>query len=263
MSRLRVMVVDDEPLAREGLVELLEPHEAIEVAGVFADGPSALLALGDYRVDAMFVDVQMPGMTGFELVGAIDVDPLPAVIFVTAYDEYAIRAFEVNAVDYLLKPVSTERLAQTVERLRAHVRARESMGPDAYRARMTSLLDGVVPDRAHGVGRLIVREVGQIIVVPTRDVDWVEGADYYVKLHVRNTVHMLRETLASLEQRLDPRKFLRIHRSAIVNLTRVRAVEAAARGEGVAVLVDGSRLKVTRAKREELERKLELLHDAG
>lgn len=263
MSRLRVMVVDDEPLAREGLVELLEPHEAIEVVGVFADGPSALLALVDARVDAMFVDVQMPGMTGFELIGAIDVDPLPAVIFVTAYDEYAIRAFEVNAVDYLLKPVSTERLAQTVERLRAHVRARESTGPDAYRAKMTSLLDGVVPDRAHGVGRLIVREVGQIIVVPTRDVDWVEGADYYVKLHVRNTVHMLRETLASLEQRLDPRKFLRIHRSAIVNLTRVRAVEAAARGEGVAVLVDGSRLKVTRAKREELERKLELLHDAG
>jgi two-component system, LytTR family, response regulator len=263
VSRLRVMVVDDEPLAREGLVELLEPHEAIEVVGVFADGPSALLALADARVDAMFVDVQMPGMTGFELVGAIDVDPLPAVIFVTAYDEYAIRAFEVNAVDYLLKPVSTERLAQTVERLRAHVRARESTGPDAYRAKMTSLLDGVVPDRAHGVGRLIVREVGQIIVVPTRDVDWVEGADYYVKLHVRNTVHMLRETLASLEQRLDPRKFLRIHRSAIVNLTRVRAVEAAARGEGVAVLVDGSRLKVTRAKREELERKLELLHDAG
>ena len=128
---------------------------------------------------------------------------------------------------------------------------------------MTSLLDGVVPDRVHGVGRLIVREVGQIIVVPTRDVDWIEGADYYVKLHVRNLVHMLREPLASLEQRLDARKFLRIHRSAIVNLTRVRAVEAAARGEGVAVLVDGTRLKVTRAKREELERRLELLHDAG
>jgi two-component system LytT family response regulator len=257
------MVVDDEPLAREGLVELLQPHDGIEVAGVFGDGPALLAALDDARPDAIFVDVQMPGMTGFELVDAIDVDPLPAVIFVTAYDEYAIRAFEVNAVDYLLKPVSTERLAQTVERLRAHVRARESTAPEAYRAKMTSLLDGVVPDRVHGVGRLIVREVGQIIVVPTRDVDWVEGADYYVKLHVRGTVHMLRETLASLEQRLDPRKFLRIHRSAIVNLTRVRAVEAAARGEGVAVLVDGTRLKVTRAKREELESKLELLHDAG
>ena len=268
---MRVMVVDDEPLAREGLVELLEPRDGIEVLGAFADGASALDALttpGATRPDAIFVDVQMPGMTGFELVDAIDIDPLPAVIFVTAYDDYAIRAFEVNAIDYLLKPVSTERLAQTVERLRAHVRARaaasNSSPTDAtYRAKMTSLLDGVVPDRVHGVGRLIVREVGQIIVVPTRDVDWIEGADYYVKLHVRNLVHMLREPLASLEQRLDARKFLRIHRSAIVNLTRVRAVEAAARGEGVAVLVDGTRLKVTRAKREELERRLELLHDAG
>jgi len=264
VSGLRVMVVDDEPLAREGLVELLEPHAGVDVVGAFADAPSLLGALDDARPDAIFVDVQMPGMTGFELVDAIDVDPLPAVIFVTAYDEYAIRAFEVNAVDYLLKPVSTERLAQTVERLRTHVRARETTRPDdAYRAKMTSLLDGTLPDRAHGVGRLIVREVGQIIVVPTRDVDWVEGADYYVKLHVRNAVHMLRETLSSLEQRLDPRKFLRIHRSAIVNLTRIRVVEASVRGEGVAVLVDGTRLKVTRARREELERKLELLHDAG
>jgi two-component system LytT family response regulator len=260
---IRVVVVDDEPLAREGLVELLEIQRDIEVVGAFADGQSALGAIEDARPDAVFVDVQMPGMTGFELVDALEIDPLPAVIFVTAYDEYAIRAFDVNAIDYLLKPVSTERLAQTVERIRSHVRGRESARTDAaYRARMTSLLDGVVPDRAHGVGRLIVREVGQIIVVPTRDVDWIEGADYYAKLHVRRTVHMLRETLASLEQRLDPRKFLRIHRSAIVNLTRVRAVEASVRGEGVVVLVDGTRLKVTRAKREELERRLEGLHES-
>src|SRR5205085_2443410 len=130
----------------------------------------------------------------------------------------------------LLKPVSTERLAQTVERVGAHLRGREHARTNvAYRAKMTSLLEGVVPDRAAGVGRLIVREVGQIIVVPTRDVDWIEGADYYAKLHVRNAVHMLRETLASLEQRLDATRFLRIHRSAIVNLTRVRTVEAAVR----------------------------------
>ena len=258
MSDLRVIVVDDEPLAREGMVELLETHDDIEIAGAFPDGPTALVAIESIKPDAVFVDVQMPGMTGFELVDALDVDPLPAIVFVTAYDEYAIRAFEVNAIDYLLKPVSTDRLTQTVSRVRAHVRSR---GDDGYRAKMTTLLDGVVPDRAHGVGRLIVREVGQIVVVPTRDVDWVEGADYYAKLHVRNAVHMLRETLSSLEQRLDARKFLRIHRSAIVNLTRVRAVESAVRGEGVAVLADGTRLKVTRAKREELERRLEQLHD--
>jgi two-component system LytT family response regulator len=258
MSDMRVVVVDDETLAREGLVELLQPQPGIEIAGAFADGPSALAGIETTKPDVVFVDVQMPGMMGFELVESLDVDPLPAIVFVTAYDEYAIRAFEVNAIDYLLKPVSVDRLAQTVARVRTHLRGRRD---DAYRAKMTSLLDGVSPDRAHGVGRLIVREVGQIIVVPSRDVDWVEGADYYVKLHVRNAVHMLRETLSSLEQRLDARKFLRIHRSAIVNLTRVRAVEAAVRGEGVAVLADGTRLKVARAKRDELERRLEQLHD--
>jgi two-component system, LytTR family, response regulator len=258
MSDLRVVVVDDEMLAREGLVELLEPHAGIEVVAAFADGPPALGFIESMKPDVVFVDVQMPGMTGFELVEALEVDPLPAIVFVTAYDEYAIRAFEVNAIDYLLKPVSTERLAQTVARVRAHVRGKSD---DGYRAKMTTLLDGVSPDRANGVGRLIVREVGQIVVVPTRDVDWVEGADYYAKLHVRSAVHMIRETLSSLEQRLDRRKFLRIHRSAIVNLARVRSVEAAVRGEGVAVLTDGTRLKVTRAKREELERRLEQLHD--
>src|SRR6185295_275522 len=159
MNVVRVLVVDDEPLAREGLVELLETHAGIEIAGAFADGPSALSAVEGARPDAIFVDVQMPGMTGFELVDALDIDPLPAVVFVTAYDEYAIRAFEVNAIDYLLKPVSTERIAQTVDRVRAHVRGREtSRADDAYRTRLTALLDGVVPDRAHGVGRLIVRE---------------------------------------------------------------------------------------------------------
>ena len=262
MSEIRAVVVDDEPLAREGLVELLAPQQDVEVIGAFADGLSALAGLESLTPNAIFVDVQMPGMTGFELVDALELDPLPAIVFVTAYDEYAIRAFEVNAIDYLLKPVATDRLAQTVERVRAHVRGRDvSLGQEGYRAKVNSLLDGVTPDRAHGVGRLIVREVGQIIVVPTREVDWVEGADYYVKLHVRSTVHMLRESLASLEQRLDARKFLRIHRSAIVNLTRVRSVESSLRGDGVAVLVDGTRLKVTRAKREELERRLEQLHD--
>ena len=264
MSSVRVVVVDDEPLAREGLAELLATHAGIDVVGVFADGVEALGALADARPDAMFVDVQMPGMTGFELVDAIDLDAVPAIVFVTAYDEYAIRAFEVNAIDYLLKPVSAERLAQTVERLRLHLRTRANAeANDTYRAKLGVLLDGVVPERAHGVGRLIVREVGQIIVVPTRDIDWIEGADYYAKLHVGKTVHMLRESLASLEGRLDARKFFRIHRSAIVNLARVRAVETSVRGEGVAVLADGTRLKVTRARREDLERRLEQLHDGS
>ncbi|HEX6053961.1 MAG TPA: response regulator, partial [Gemmatimonadaceae bacterium] len=152
MTTVRVMVVDDEPLAREGLVELLETHEGIEVAGAFGDGASALAAIETERPDALFVDVQMPGMTGFELVESLEVDPFPAVVFATAYDEYAIRAFEVNAVDYLLKPVARDRLAQTVARVRAHARGR---GDADYRAKLASLLERVAPARAEGVGRLI------------------------------------------------------------------------------------------------------------
>jgi two-component system, LytTR family, response regulator len=260
MTKLRVVVVDDEPLARGGLVELLERDHDVTIAGAFADAVSALAALEQARADVLFVDIRMPGMSGLELVEVLDTDPLPAVVFVTAYDAYAIRAFELNAVDYLLKPVSTERLAQTLERVRQEMHDRVD---DGYRARLTALLDGIMPERAKGAGRLIVREIGQVMVVATRDVDWIEGADYYAKLHVGVKIHLLRETLASLEKRLDPNRFLRVNRSAIVNLTRVRAVEAHLRGEGMVVLADNTRIKVTRSRRAELEQKLEQLHDLG
>lgn len=258
MTGLRVVVVDDEPLAREGLAEQLAALPGVTIAGVFADGPAAIAGLEEARADALFVDIRMPGMSGFELVESLDLDPMPAIVFVTAYDAFAIRAFEVNALDYLLKPASAERLAQSVERIRAQVKTRGD-----YKARLAAALDAIAPDRPRGVGRLIVREVGQVIVVATRDVDWIEGADYYARLHVGPKVYLLRESMSSLEQRLDPARFQRVHRSAIVNLTRVRSVEAALRGDGVVVLADGTRIKVTRARREELEQKLEGLHETG
>ena len=230
-----------------------------DVVGSFADGISALTGMHDLQVDVLFVDIQMPGMSGFDLIDALSGGPLPLVIFVTAYDAHAIRAFEVNALDYLLKPVSPERLAQTVERVRAQ---RRDHGGAAAQTRISSLLEGL-PGRSRGVGRLIVREVGQVIVVPTREVDWIEGADYYALLHVGSAAHLLREALASLERRLDPGRFVRIHRSTIVNLSQVCAVEAAQRGDGVVVLKGGARLKIMRSRREGLERKLEALHDAG
>jgi len=257
MTDLRAVVVDDEPLAREGLVELLEQQPGVTVAAAFADAPSALAALDRVRPDVLFVDIQMPGMSGLELVEALDQDPLPAVVFVTAHDAHAVRAFEVNALDYLLKPATGERLRQSLER----VRQARGTTDAAYRDRLAAMLGTLLPGRAAGAGRLIVREVGQIVVVATRDVDWIEGADYYAKLHVGPRVHMLRESLASLEQRLDPARFLRVHRSTIVNLGRVRAVEAHDRGDGIVVLATGARLKVTRARRAILEQRLESLHD--
>lgn len=258
MTSIRVVVVDDEPLAREGMVELLEKEPGVVIAGAFGDGLSALTALDSLEADALFVDIQMPGMTGLELVELLDLERLPAIVFVTAYDAYAIRAFELNAMDYLLKPVSPERLAQSLERIRASRREKED--PD-YRARLASLLDGLVPGRKAGVGRLMVREVGQVIIIATREIDWIEGADYYAKLHLGARVHLLRETLTSLERRLDQGRFMRINRSTIINLTRVRSVETHVRGEAIVVLSNDERLKVTAQRREELERRLEGLHD--
>jgi two-component system LytT family response regulator len=258
MSQLRVVVVDDEQLAREGLVEMLERDARITIVGAFGDALSALAAIDSVRPDALFVDIQMPGMTGLELVDLIEADPFPAVVFVTAHDAFAIRAFELNAMDYLLKPVSSERLTQTLNRLHDQLPGKADV---EYRSRLAALLEGMLPGHSQGVGRLIVREVGQVIVVATREVDWIEGADYYAKLHVGPRIHLLRETLVSLERRLDPRRFMRINKSAIINLTRVKAVETHQRGEGLVVLVGNIRLKVTRARREDLERKLEELHD--
>ncbi|MEO8032461.1 MAG: LytTR family DNA-binding domain-containing protein [Gemmatimonadota bacterium] len=259
MNPLRAVVVDDEPLAREGLVELLERLPELTIVGAFVDGMSALIGLHQLEVDVLFVDIQMPGMSGFDLIEALSGGPLPLVVFVTAFDAHAIRAFEVNALDYLLKPVSPERLGQAVERVRAQRRDQDAA---SAQSRISALLEGL-PGRPRGVGRLIVREVGQVIVVPSREVDWIEGADYYALLHVGSTAHLLRETLTSLERRLDPDRFIRIHRSTIVNLSRVRAVEAALRGDGVVVLTSGARLKVMRSRRDLLERKLEALHDGG
>jgi two-component system LytT family response regulator len=251
MTRLRVMVVDDEPLAREGLAELLSTLPDLDVVGTFGDGESALGAIERDTPDMVFVDIRMPGLDGFDVVAAIDPTRMPAVIFVTAYDAFAVKAFEVNALDYLLKPVTRERLAATVERVRARKRG-GSLMPE----RLSDLLERVAATRPTHVARLIVREVGRIIVVPTSDVDWIEGADYYARLHVGPRSYLIRESLSSLERRLDPSQFLRLHRSAIANLSRVRMVEAAERGDGVAVLSTGARIRVPATRRSELERRL-------
>ena len=250
MTDLRVMVVDDEPLAREGLAELLSAMPDVTVVGAFADGVSALQAMETDLPDVLCVDIRMPGLDGFDVVAALDPERLPAVIFVTAYDAFAVRAFEVNAIDYLLKPVTNDRLEAAI----ARARARHGQMPAD---RLMNLLEGLAETRrSSGVGRLIVREVGRIIVIPTNDVDWIEGADYYARLHVGPKSYLIRESMLSLEKRLDPARFLRLHRSAIVNLARVKAVEAAERGDGVAVLSTGARIRVTASRRAELEERL-------
>ena len=257
MSSLRVMVVDDEPLAREGLAELLHAMPDVTVVGTFGDGMSALQAMEADLPDVLCVDIRMPGLDGFDVVAALDPERLPSVIFITAYDAFAVRAFEVNAMDYLLKPITSDRLDAAIARARDRKRADQMP-----RERLMNLLEGLAETRrSSGVGRLIVREVGRIIVIPTNDVDWIEGADYYARLHVGPKSYLIRESMLSLENRLDPARFLRLHRSAIVNLARVRTVEAAERGDGVAVLSTGAKLRVTASRRAELEKRLGELKD--
>jgi two-component system LytT family response regulator len=254
MTPIRVMVVDDEPLAREGLAELLRAIPGVQVVGVHPDGPSAIAAVDADPPDLLVLDIQMPGVSGFDVVAALDRAHLPAIVFATAHDAFAIKAFEVNALDYLLKPVQPERLLEAVERAR---RAKQE-GAASLRERLEGLLS-TVGARQGGVGRLIVREVGQIVVIATAHVDWIEGSDDYAKLHVGPKVHLMRETLAALEERLDPARFMRVHRSAIVNLARVAAVESRERGDATALLSTGARVKVMRDRRADLETRLQQL----
>jgi len=254
---MRIVVVDDEPVALRGLASLLETDASVDIVAQCADGRAAIAAIRSLAPDVVFLDVQMPEIDGFSVVQQIGVDHMPVVVFVTAFDQFAIRAFEVSAVDYLLKPFSDERAFQALERARRAVALRSI---DETRVRLATLLAALSPtvesNAATEQSRFIIREHSRTYAVPIPTVDWIEGADYYVKLHVAEKVHLLREPMTSLAKRLNPRQFYRLHRSAIVNLTRVREIKVSA-GEPTVVLVDGTRLRVTRGRRAELERLLE------
>lgn len=242
---VRVIIVDDEPIAREGLRALLSGDREIEVVAECGDGESAVEAIRKLRPDIVFLDVQMPDVDGFDVLRALSGEPLPVVVFVTAYDKYAVRAFDVHAVDYLLKPFHDERFAEALTRAKAASRGRHS---DATAERIARLLD----ERTPRLTRLLVKTGGRVLFIRVDEIDWIEAADYYVKLHVAGKVHMLRESMAALETRLDPAMFFRVHRSAIVNLERVRELQPFSRREHVLVLRDGTRLRLTRSRRERL-----------
>ena len=259
-EHIRVLVVDDEPLARAGVCDLLSRDPEVTVVGEAGNGEDAVTAIEELRPDLVMLDVQMPGMTGFEVLRAIGPEHMPPVVFITAYDQFAVRAFEVNAVDYLLKPFDDERFAVTLARAKKTVR--QSHAGELSR-QLASLLErsGAVSTAAAAPAapaapysdRLVVKSSGRVFFLRSEEIDWVEAADYYVKLHAGGKTHLLRETMNALEERLDPRKFFRVHRSAIVNLDRIRELQPYFRGEHVLILQDGTRLKLSRARRERLE----------
>ncbi|GJM44348.1 MAG: DNA-binding response regulator [Gemmatimonadota bacterium] len=252
---IRVLIVDDEPLARERLRSLLEKEDGIELIGECVDGRSAIETIDAEKPDLVFLDVQMPEFDGFDVLEAVEPNCRPVVVFVTAFDEYAVRAFEVHALDYVLKPFDRERFGAALGRARAEI-GRSATGGGDIDQRLEALLSEL-EDRRKRLERIVVKSGGRVFFLRTEDVDWIEAAGNYVELHVGAESHLLRETMNQLEKRLDPKLFLRIHRRIIVNVERIRQLEGVSHGEYVVVLKDGKRLGSSRGYRESVQRLLE------
>ena len=254
MKTIKAIIVDDEPIARQNLQALLKTDPEIEVIAVCNGGADAVKWIRKTPPDLLFLDIQMPEIDGFAVLRKINVSNIPAIVFVTAHDEYALAAFEAHALDYLLKPFSEERFSIAVERAKLQIRQRAA-------AELSRKLQSLLTE--HGaeqsstaeayVSRFLIKESSRVFFVKVEEIDWVEAADYYVNLHVGAKTHLLRETMSDLENKLDPSRFLRIHRSAIVNLHRVKEVQTRSGGEYVVAMKDGAQLKLSRSRRDQLE----------
>lgn len=247
---LRVLVVDDEPLARRKLRHFLASESDVAVVGDCRDGEEAIRRLKDGGVNVVFLDIATPGVSGLEVVERIGPAAMPAVVFVTAYDQYAVRAFDQEAVDYVLKPFDRERLAKALGRAR---KRRVEGGPEDLIRRLSAVLAELRP-RSGYPDRFVVKSAGSAVFVKVDDVDWIEAQANYVALHVGKETHLLRETMNGVEAKLDPEKFVRIRRTAIVNLARVKALKPWIKDEHVVVLHDGTRLTVGPTFKQRLDR---------
>jgi len=246
---IRALIVDDEPIARDSARLVLETDPEVTVIGSCSgiDAPSIVAA---EHPELMLLDVQMPKVDGFEVIARIGVDAVPAIVFVTAYDQYAVRAFEVHALDYVLKPFDDQRL------LAAVARAKQRLASAPVQAEQ---LVALLAEREHArtyLQRFIVRGRDKTVCVDARDVDCLEAADDYIELHAGPVVHVMRERLSDVEARLDPAHFVRIHRSTIVNLERVREIHPLVRGDALVVLEGGAAFRLSRSRRTEFERRL-------
>jgi two-component system LytT family response regulator len=252
MRILKTLIVDDEPLARERLATLLQNEEGLETLGECRDGLEAIAAIQQLQPDLVFLDVQMPGADGFQVIQAIGAEKMPMVIFVTAYDQHALKAFEVRALDYLLKPFDRDRFREALGRARHHIEQQET--GDLGR-RLLALVKDLRPS-APKTDRLVVKSGGRLFFLRTDEIDWIEAAGNYARLHVGTDAHLIRETMQSLESRLDPERFFRIHRSRIVNMERIQELQPWFNGEYVVILRNGTRLTLSRGYREKLQERL-------
>jgi two-component system LytT family response regulator len=251
--RTRVLIVDDEPLARERLRTLLQEEAGIEIVGEASEGLSAAESILALTPDIVFLDVQMPGADGFDVIEAVGPDKMPFVVFVTAFDRYALRAFDVHALDYLLKPFDRDRFRQALARARQQITNRQNGGE--VERRLAAIVEDLKPAKAK-TDRFVVKSGGRIFFVRTGEIDWIEAAGNYVKLHVGNDSHLIRETMNAVEGKLSSDIFVRIHRCHIVNIEQVRELQPWFNGEYVVFLKNGTRLTLSRGYRERLQERV-------
>ncbi len=248
-SPLRVVIVDDELLARQIIREMLSDDPEIAIVAECVNGSDAIEAIQTHQPDLVFLDIQMPETAGFEVLDALNGHHMPIVIFVTAYDQYAVRAFEYHALDYLLKPFDSERFHNAVSRAKAQTRRDRNGELDK---RILALLQALKSESKY-VERLVIKNGGRVFFLESSEIDWVEAEGNYVRLHTGKRSHMLRETIGSLEEQLDPKRFLRVHRSTIVKLDSIRELQPWFHGEYHIILHNGTKLTLSRNYREQLQ----------
>lgn len=261
---LKAIIVDDESLARKGLRLRLDEIDGVEILDECVNGREALNRIAELRPDLVFLDIQMPGMTGFDVVAKMQQDNMPLIVFVTAFDEYAIEAFNVHAVDYLLKPIETERLKEAVDRAQSH---RAADGAVTDKQRLLELIISITGKSENSIAQLLkdhtgvksypdkiaIKDSGETTLVQTDDIDWVDAAGDYMCIHANHETHVMRITMKELEAQLDPAQFQRVHRSTIVNLNRVTKVCSHMNGEFHLILDNGSSIKMSRSYKEKVK----------
>jgi two-component system LytT family response regulator len=246
---IRALIVDDEPLAREWVRSAVAEDPELEVLGECGDGFEAAEAIRRLKPDLVFLDVQMPGLDGFGVLEALTPEEIPAVVFVTAFDQYAVRAFEAQAVDYLMKPFSKERVEEAVRRVRELVKGKSL---EDFRESISRIVEKIRRDRSYPEWVLLKAE-GKNVFVKVKDIDWIESSRNNVRIHVGPTIYLLHETTSAIASRLDPKKFLRIHRSAIVNIERIKELHPWFNGDYAVILRDGTQLTLSSSYRDRLK----------
>jgi len=250
-NKIRVLVVDDEPLARRGIRQLLDSETDFEIVGECKNGREAVSALEKLSPELIFLDIQMPLLDGFSFIEKVGAQNLPEIVFVTAYDEYAIRAFEINALDYLLKPVDPERFQKTLERVREQIKNKQ---PRQMEQKLAALLEKLkLPESEKHLERIAIKENGRVTFLNIDEILWISSEGNYVGLHTKGETHLLRETMDAIERKLDSRKFLRLRRSTIIRIEQIKELYPLFNGEFEVVLKNGTRLASSRRYRKNLD----------